>query len=67
VARPNEEIRTWSAFRPGGRNTSGIPGEYGGLSHVEEVVSNLYAYPIAAFARIIAENPSLQAKYGDDA
>jgi hypothetical protein len=41
--------------------------EYGGLSHVEEVISNIYAYPIAAFARIVAEDPSLQLLYGDEA
>ena len=39
----------------------------GGLHHVEEIVSSLYAYPIAAFARIVAEDPSLQAVYGNDA
>jgi hypothetical protein len=55
------------------RNKAGIPGwggstvESGGLHRVEEIVSSLYAYPIAAFARIVAENPSLQAVYGDDA
>jgi hypothetical protein len=38
-----------------------------GYSTMGEDASNLYAYPIAAFARIVAEDPSLQAKYGHDA
>src|SRR5262249_32854520 len=35
--------------------------------HVEDVVTAVYAYPIAAFARIVAEAPSLRAVYGNDA
>lgn len=31
------------------------------------VIAALYSYPIAAFARIIAENPDLQAEYGERA
>jgi hypothetical protein len=34
-----------------------------GLHSVQELTSSLYAYPIAAFARIIAEDPTLQARY----
>ncbi len=55
------------------RNKVGVPGwggrsvSYGGLHHVEEIVTSVYAYPIAAFARIVAENPSLQPVYGNDA
>ena len=45
----------------------GGPGvDYGGLHHVDEIVSSLYAYPIAAFARIVAGHPPLQVRYGCD-
>jgi len=40
--------------------------DYGGLHHVDEIVSSLYAYPIAAFARIVAGHPTLQVRYGCD-
>jgi hypothetical protein len=70
VIRPLEQIRNergvpaWGG--DGGRpDVEGV--EYGGLHHVEEIVSSLYAYPIAAFAHIVAEDPALQTKYGDDA
>jgi hypothetical protein len=63
VARPVEQIRNLVGVPAWG----GANGESGGLHRDEEIVSSLYAYPIAAFARIVAENPSLQAKYGDDA
>ena len=55
------------------RNKAGLPAwggtevNSGGLHHVDEIVSSLYAYPIAAFARIVAEDPSLQVVYGNDA
>lgn len=39
----------------------------GGLHHVAEVVSSAYAYPIAAFARIVAEDPTLHTTYGQKA
>ena len=39
----------------------------GGLSPVDAVVTGLYGYAVAAFARIVAEDPSLQAAYGADA
>jgi len=60
--RPLDEIR----------NRSGLPAwggkeGNGGLHAVDEFVSSLYAYPIAAFARIVAGNPSLQGAYGNDA
>jgi hypothetical protein len=38
-----------------------------GPGKMDEDASNLYAYPVAAFARIVAEDPSLQVKYGQDA
>ena len=38
-----------------------------GPGRMDEDASNLYAYPIAAFARIVAEDSALQAKYGQDA
>jgi hypothetical protein len=34
---------------------------------IDEDASSLYAYPIAAFARIVAEDPSLHSAYGADA
>lgn len=55
------------------RNANGLPAwggrsvNSGGLHRVDEVVSSLYAYPIAAFARIVAEDASLHAAYGNDA
>ena len=68
--RPVEQIRNKVGV-PAWGGDGGLPNvegvEYGGLHHVEEVVSSLYAYPIAAFARIVAEDPSLQREYGDDA
>jgi hypothetical protein len=39
----------------------------GGLHGADEVISSVYAYPIAAFARIVAENAALHPEYGDDA
>jgi hypothetical protein len=39
----------------------------GGLTPVDAVTSGIYAYAIAAFARIVAEDTSLQADYGADA
>jgi hypothetical protein len=39
----------------------------GGLTPVDSVTSGVYAYAIAAFARIVAEDPTLQADYGADA
>jgi hypothetical protein len=39
----------------------------GGKNTIDEDASSLYGYPIAAFARIVAEDPSLQAAYGSDA
>ena len=39
----------------------------GGLDPVDAVTSGLYAYGLAAFARIVSEDPSLQAEYGADA
>jgi hypothetical protein len=70
VTRPVDMIRNQVGVPAWGGDggTKDVEGvEYGGLSHIEEVVSNLYAYPIAAFARIVAEDPSLQAAYGAEA
>jgi hypothetical protein len=59
VIRPTDQIR----------NKVGLPAWGGGmldtygLHSVDELVSSLYAYPIAAFARILAENPPLRARY----
>jgi hypothetical protein len=39
----------------------------GGLTPVDTVTSGVYTYGIAAFARLVAEDPSLQADYGADA
>jgi len=39
----------------------------GGLDPVDAVTSGLYAYGLAAFARIVSEDPSLQTQYGPDA
>jgi hypothetical protein len=61
-ARPIDEFR--------GKNEPGWGGvslNSGGFNRVDEVVSSMYAYPIAAFARIVAENPALQSRYGSDA
>jgi predicted transglutaminase-like cysteine proteinase len=40
---------------------------YGYYDHSSLVVAGVYAYPIAAFARIVAEDPALQDTYGADA
>jgi hypothetical protein len=54
------------------RQATGLPA-WGGTSPVDgyyrenEDASWLYAYPIAAFARIVAENPMLQEAYGAEA
>ena len=39
----------------------------GGLYGVEEDVSSMYGYPIATFARLVAEDPGLQIAYGGEA
>src|SRR4029079_1337635 len=39
----------------------------GGLTPVDAVTSGVYAYGLAAFARLVAEDASLQADYGADA
>jgi hypothetical protein len=36
----------------------------GGLTPVDAVTSGVMAYSMAAFARLVAERPELQAKYG---
>jgi hypothetical protein len=51
------------------RNKVGLPAWGGGLldnyglHSVEELTSSLYAYPIAAFARILAEDPAVRERY----
>ena len=63
---PKQPIDT---FR--GRNEPGWSGgklyDDVGPGKMDEDASNLYAYPMAAFARIVAEDPSLQPTYGADA
>lgn len=39
----------------------------GGYDHADLVVTSLYAYPIAAFARVVLEDPSLMPTYGAEA
>jgi hypothetical protein len=39
----------------------------GGLTPIDQVISGMYTYGMVAFARIVAEDPSLQNYYGDDA
>jgi len=63
LIRPTDQIRN----KVGVPGWGGITVSYGGLHHVEEVVTNVYSYPIAAFARIVVENPALQTVYGNDA
>jgi hypothetical protein len=41
--------------------------QFGNLSGISEDLTGVLTYPIAAFARIVAEDPSLQADYGSDA
>ena len=41
--------------------------EFGGYHTSTLDIAGVYAYPIAAFARIVAENPTLHATYGADA
>jgi hypothetical protein len=43
----------------------GVP--YGYRHHAGVVIAGVWAYPIAAFARIVAEDPALHADYGADA
>jgi hypothetical protein len=38
--------------------------ENGGLTPVDAVTSGVMSYPMAVFARLVAERPELQAKYG---
>ncbi|MEK6374973.1 MAG: hypothetical protein AABO58_20040 [Acidobacteriota bacterium] len=59
LAQPLDEFR--------GRVMPAWGGKTGGLHSVDEVVSSVYAYPIAAFARIVAEDPALHTAYGNDA
>ena len=41
--------------------------QFGNLSGIDEDTTPALTYPIATFARIVAEDPSLQAEYGSDA
>jgi hypothetical protein len=43
----------------------GVPSGY--LHHAGLDAAGVYSYPIAAFARMVAENPDLHADYGSDA
>jgi len=59
VFRPTDEIRNQVGLPAWG---GGLLDNYG-LHSVLELTSSLYAYPIAAFARILAEDPALRARY----
>jgi len=63
VFRPIDQIRNKVGLPAWG---GGLADNYG-LHSVDEITSTLYAYPIAAFARIVAGNPSLQTRHGSDA
>jgi len=41
--------------------------QFGNLSGISEDLTGVLTYPIATFARFVAEDPSLQADYGSDA
>jgi hypothetical protein len=59
VGRPIDQIRNQVGLPAWG---GGLLDNYG-LHSVLELTSSYYAYPIAAFARIVAEDPALQARY----
>jgi hypothetical protein len=68
--RPIDDFRHghvagWGGVQDGALSISGCPA--GGCSGISEALTGIYAYPIAAFARIVAEDPSLHAAYGADA
>jgi hypothetical protein len=59
-ANPLDEIRGRSGLPAwGGKSVNS-----GGLHRVDEVVSSLYAYSMATFARIVAEDVTLHAEFG---
>jgi hypothetical protein len=60
--RPVDQFRGQTVPGWGGKSLNSA-----GFHRADEVVSSLYAYPIAAFARIVTENPALQPTYGNDA
>jgi hypothetical protein len=57
VLRGNKNLPGWGA--------SGV--DHAQIIRIDEDASNLYSYPIAVFARLVAEDQSLQAVYGNDA
>jgi len=59
VSRPLDEIRNKVGLPAWG---GGLLDNYG-LHSVLELTSSYYAYPIAAFARILAEDPAIRARY----
>jgi hypothetical protein len=62
-AHPLDEVRGVAGLAAwGGRSLNSA-----NKHRVDEVVSSLYAYPIAAFARIVAEDSTLHASYGAEA
>jgi hypothetical protein len=66
--RTDDKAGRREAFRGQVMAAWGAPGiAYGYLHHTSPVLAGVYAYPIAAFARIVAEHPPLWAAYGDDA
>lgn len=63
--RPDGQIDQYRNKIMAGWGGAGISD--GGMFRADEVVSSVYTYPIAAFARIVADDPSLQPQYGADA
>jgi hypothetical protein len=57
--KPTDQIRNKVGLAAWG---GGLLDNYG-LHSVDEITSSLYAYPIAAFARILAEDPAVRARY----
>jgi hypothetical protein len=74
VLKGRDDNRTDSVARADGLRRSKIMHAWGmkGVATGDYYTSSItvagnYAYPIATFARIVAENPALQAQYGQDA
>src|SRR5262245_26158489 len=61
----HRHVAGWGGVHDGALSIPVCPA--GGCSGISETLTGLYAYSIAAFARIVAEDPSLHAFYGADA
>src|SRR5262245_39941201 len=59
---PVQKIDEFRGFVAAGWGGKGV--NSAGYHAVVEVVSGLYGYSIAAFARIVADNPALQSRWG---